>query len=281
MEAQSPEKVSSMEKLGRYQIREIIGEGAMARVYKAYDPEIDRTLAIKLLKAQLRADDEYRARFLREAKGAGVLSHPNIVTVFDVGDDGRPSLHRDGAGRGPDARRPAEAKQGAVTTQGDRRDRHPARRARSTTRTRRASSTATSSPATSCWSRTRTTVKVADFGICRIDRQRRRRHAADADGQRARHAELHVAGAGAGREGRFALRPLLRRRRALPAADRAPAVRGRLADQRRLQDHQDRAAVARQAAARTCRCRCAASSSARSRSSRTSASRPARSSRRR
>jgi serine/threonine-protein kinase len=75
------------DRLGRYQIREIIGEGAMACVYKAFDPEINRALAIKLLKAQLRLDGEYRGRFLREAKGAGVLSHPNIVTVFDVGED--------------------------------------------------------------------------------------------------------------------------------------------------------------------------------------------------
>ncbi|MCC6870462.1 MAG: protein kinase [Burkholderiales bacterium] len=78
---------SAMERLGRYQIREIIGEGAMACVYRAFDPEINRPLAIKLLKAQLRLDGEYRNRFLREAKGAGVLSHPNIVTVFDVGED--------------------------------------------------------------------------------------------------------------------------------------------------------------------------------------------------
>jgi serine/threonine-protein kinase len=77
----------TMERLGRYQIKEIIGEGAMASVYKAFDPEINRSLAIKLLKAQLRLDVEYRNRFLREAKGAGVLSHPNIVTVFDVGED--------------------------------------------------------------------------------------------------------------------------------------------------------------------------------------------------
>ncbi len=77
-----------MEKVGRYQIRELLGEGAMAKVFKAYDPDIDRELAIKFLKSQLHGDSEYHARFLREAKGAGVLSHPNIVTVFDVGDDG-------------------------------------------------------------------------------------------------------------------------------------------------------------------------------------------------
>ena len=80
-------ETSTMERLGRYQVKEIIGEGAMACVYKAFDPEINRPLAIKLLKAQLRLDGEYRNRFLREAKGAGVLSHPNIVTVFDVGED--------------------------------------------------------------------------------------------------------------------------------------------------------------------------------------------------
>ena len=82
-----------MEKLGRYQLIEIIGEGAMARVYKAYDPEINRGIAVKLLKAQLAADNNYRQRFLREAKGAGVLSHPNIVTIYDVGvDDDRPYI---------------------------------------------------------------------------------------------------------------------------------------------------------------------------------------------
>ncbi|HET7096158.1 MAG TPA: protein kinase [Casimicrobiaceae bacterium] len=78
-----------MQEVGRYQIDEMSGEGAMARVYKAYDPKIDRTLAIKALKSHLLADDEYRARFLREAKGAGILSHPNIVTVFDVGEEDR------------------------------------------------------------------------------------------------------------------------------------------------------------------------------------------------
>lgn len=77
-----------MEKLGRYQLIEIIGEGAMARVYKAYDPEINRTLAVKLLKSQLASDEQYRSRFLREAKGAGILSHPNIVTIYDVGLEG-------------------------------------------------------------------------------------------------------------------------------------------------------------------------------------------------
>jgi serine/threonine-protein kinase len=82
-----------MERVGRYEVRAPIGEGAMACVFEAWDPEIDRTLAIKLLKPRPGDDDEHRARFLREARGAGVLSHPNIVTVFDVGEaGGRPYI---------------------------------------------------------------------------------------------------------------------------------------------------------------------------------------------
>ena len=79
--------------VGRYEIIEKIGEGAMAAVYRAYDPSIDRPLAIKFLHANLSADPEYRSRFLREARAAGMLSHPNIVTVFDVGEiEGRPYI---------------------------------------------------------------------------------------------------------------------------------------------------------------------------------------------
>ena len=267
-----------MEKVGRYQIREIIGEGAMARVYKAYDPEIDRTLAIKLLKSQLRGDAEYRMRFLREAKGAGVLSHPNIVTVFDVGDDdGHPYIAMELV-EGPTLADLVQERE-AAAGQGQSSRSASSSRARSTTRTSKGIVHRDVKPGNIML------VNDTQHGEGRrlrhLPHRQQRSHAGHAGRQRARHAELHVARAGAGREGRFALRPLLRRRRALPAADRASAVRGRHADQRRLQDHQDRAAVARQAASRHPAQRCAASSSARSRSSRTSASRPARSSRRR
>ena len=60
------------EQIGRYKVQEKLGEGAMAEVYKAYDPSIDRALAIKLLKAERCSDSEYRSRFLREAMAAGV-----------------------------------------------------------------------------------------------------------------------------------------------------------------------------------------------------------------
>jgi serine/threonine protein kinase len=71
--------------IGRYEIKEMIGEGAMAKVYRAYDPEINRSVAFKVLKEDHCVDEEYLSRFLREAKAAGALSHSGIVTVFDVG----------------------------------------------------------------------------------------------------------------------------------------------------------------------------------------------------
>lgn len=71
--------------VGRYEIRELLGTGAMAEVYKAYDPQIGRIGAIKILKDSLIEETEYLGRFLKEAGAAGTLNHPNIVTVYDVG----------------------------------------------------------------------------------------------------------------------------------------------------------------------------------------------------
>ncbi|HEX5633450.1 MAG TPA: protein kinase, partial [Gemmatimonadales bacterium] len=79
--------------VGRYLIQECLGRGGMATVYKAHDPSIGRDVAIKFLHATLCEDQDCRARFLREAKAAGALSHPNIVTVHDVGEiEGRPYM---------------------------------------------------------------------------------------------------------------------------------------------------------------------------------------------
>jgi len=73
---------------GRYRILEEIGRGAMGVVYRAQDPLIERELAIKTLNPELPQDvvAEVRERFLREARAAGKLSHPNIVVVHDVGE---------------------------------------------------------------------------------------------------------------------------------------------------------------------------------------------------
>ena len=75
-----------LDKIGRFKILEELGRGGMAVVYKAYDPNINRSLAIKVLLEERCANKEYRSRFLAEAKAAGLLSHPNIVTIFDIGE---------------------------------------------------------------------------------------------------------------------------------------------------------------------------------------------------
>ncbi|MBQ5994347.1 MAG: Stk1 family PASTA domain-containing Ser/Thr kinase [Clostridia bacterium] len=69
---------------GRYEIREIIGVGGMAVVYKAYDNMDDRIVAVKILKEELLTNEESRRRFKNESKAIAVLSHPNIVKVYDV-----------------------------------------------------------------------------------------------------------------------------------------------------------------------------------------------------
>jgi hypothetical protein len=86
-----------VERVGRYEILGELGRGAAGQVYRAHDPKIGRLVAIKVLAptpgAGEREAQEWRARFLREAVAAGRLTHPNIVTVYDVGEEaGRPFL---------------------------------------------------------------------------------------------------------------------------------------------------------------------------------------------
>jgi serine/threonine protein kinase len=77
--------------IGRYAIVKPLGRGGMGSVYLAHDPVIDRDVAIKLLDASF--DPVSRARFAREARAAGRLHHPNIVTIFDVGEhEGQPYI---------------------------------------------------------------------------------------------------------------------------------------------------------------------------------------------
>jgi serine/threonine-protein kinase len=83
-EAGMPQE-TELSKIGRYEIDRVVGEGAMAKVYRARDPEIDRIVAIKVLKDELCVDEEIAGRFVREAKAAGAIQHPNIVTIYDVG----------------------------------------------------------------------------------------------------------------------------------------------------------------------------------------------------
>ncbi|MBI4420859.1 MAG: serine/threonine protein kinase [Gemmatimonadetes bacterium] len=79
--------------IGKYRLVELIGEGAMGKVYRAHDPVLSRAVAIKLM-AQSMADDAHlRNRFLREARAAANLQHPNIITIYDFGDaNGHPYI---------------------------------------------------------------------------------------------------------------------------------------------------------------------------------------------
>jgi len=77
-------------RLGRYEISGVLGQGAMGVVYLAHDPEIDRPVALKTLRPEAMHGEsaaEIEGRFLKEAKLAGRLQHPNVVTVYDVGRD--------------------------------------------------------------------------------------------------------------------------------------------------------------------------------------------------
>jgi hypothetical protein len=75
-------------KLGKYQIRTEIGRGGMGAVYKGYDPMLDRYIALKVLAPHLVWEKDFVERFLREARAAARLKHPNIVTIYDVGQEG-------------------------------------------------------------------------------------------------------------------------------------------------------------------------------------------------
>jgi serine/threonine protein kinase len=77
-----------MATFGRYEILDKLGEGAMGVVYRARDQSLGRVVALKMLSADLGQEEELHQRFQREAEAIGRLSHPNIVTVYDVGEAG-------------------------------------------------------------------------------------------------------------------------------------------------------------------------------------------------
>src|SRR5882672_5509694 len=80
-----------MQQIGRYQVLGELGRGAMGIVYRALDPKIGRSVAIKTIRLNEFVDPNERARLrdrlMREAQSAGILSHPNIVTIFDVSEE--------------------------------------------------------------------------------------------------------------------------------------------------------------------------------------------------
>src|SRR5215813_14525302 len=73
---------------GRYKIESLLGQGGMSAVYKGIDPNLRRTVAIKLIHAHLATDREFVSRFEEEAAAVAQLRHPNIIQVYDFNHDG-------------------------------------------------------------------------------------------------------------------------------------------------------------------------------------------------
>src|SRR5215204_3511598 len=79
--------------IAHYRIVEPIGAGGMGAVYKAYDTKLQRTVALKLLPSEYVSQQDRRRRFFQEARAASALTHPHILTVYEVGeDDGKPYI---------------------------------------------------------------------------------------------------------------------------------------------------------------------------------------------
>ena len=84
-----PEPLRRGDEVGRYHVLEPVGAGGIGAVYKAYDPDLDRTVALKQLHPSLGDSEARRARLFREAQAMARLTHPNVVTIYDVLDEKR------------------------------------------------------------------------------------------------------------------------------------------------------------------------------------------------
>src|SRR4051812_6539835 len=76
-------------RLGPYRIEGVVGRGGMGVVYRAIQDGLDRSVALKVITPELAEDDDFRARFQREAKLAASLDHPNVIPVYEAGEADR------------------------------------------------------------------------------------------------------------------------------------------------------------------------------------------------
>ena len=142
----------NLDRIGKYRVVGRIGKGAMGEVFRAQDPLLNRFVAIKTISPALAAEPDFRRRFQREAQSAAALNHPNIVTIYDFGEEDGLVYMAMELLEGHDLRDLMRSRGVLLRRQAV--DHGAAVRRARRSRTRGASSIATSSPGTSTSSRT-------------------------------------------------------------------------------------------------------------------------------